>query len=193
MFINVVHAQRFVAGISGGLSTSQVDGDGYGGFNKAGITVGGFVNTHLSEKVIGQFEINYINKGSKKVPDHEKGDYSYYLLKLNYIEIPILLKFEFHKFTYEVGLSYGKLLRGEEFDESGTFVTVGPFNPSEFALNVGLNYTLYKQLSLDCRYSRSILPIRDKAVVTPRWGINGGSYNSVICFILKYQFTTFSE
>ena len=44
-----IHAQNFGGGIILGLSTSQVGGDNLGGFNKAGLLVGAFVNNSISE------------------------------------------------------------------------------------------------------------------------------------------------
>ena len=87
--------QRFKAGIKLGLSSSQVDGDTYAGYNKAGIDGGIFVNGKLSEKWTGQLEMMYIQKGSKHTGNQDKGDYSYYLLQFNYLEVPVL--FQFHQ------------------------------------------------------------------------------------------------
>jgi len=41
-------SQEFNAGISAGISTSQVSGDNLAGFNKAGIILGGFVNRKIN-------------------------------------------------------------------------------------------------------------------------------------------------
>ena len=67
------NAQNFGGGIILGLSTSQVDGDNLGGFNKAGLLVGAFANTSISEFYAFQMEITYIQKGSNnpKMNDSE--------------------------------------------------------------------------------------------------------------------------
>ena len=44
-----MQAQQFHGGIALGLVGSQVAGDTYSGYNKAGISGGGFVNLNLSE------------------------------------------------------------------------------------------------------------------------------------------------
>ena len=46
---DLIYAQGFNAGIRAGIIGSQVDGDTYEGFNKAGITAGLFVNRKLSD------------------------------------------------------------------------------------------------------------------------------------------------
>ena len=59
-----IHAQNFGGGLILGLSTSQVSGDHLGGFNKAGLLVGGFVNLQLSNTLKGQMEMTFIQKGA---------------------------------------------------------------------------------------------------------------------------------
>ena len=130
-------AQRFRGGVIAGISTTQIEGDGYGGFNKAGLQLGGFVNTDISEKFIGQFEINYINKGSKDPANHEIGKYDYYIIRINYVEIPVLLRYKFKKFIFDLGLSYGRLVKEKQEDSNGDVpqqgLKIGPFKKNEIA------------------------------------------------------------
>ena len=59
--------QNFQGGPILGFTATQVDGDTYSGYNKAGVIIGGFVNKKFSEKWSSQLEIKYIQKGSKKI------------------------------------------------------------------------------------------------------------------------------
>ena len=82
-------AQEFNAGVLSGLSTSQVSGDNLGGFNKAGIILGGFVNRKINTALQIQIEMMYIQKGSSNPkPENLIGE-----INLEYIEIPILFSF----------------------------------------------------------------------------------------------------
>ncbi len=47
-----VRAQEFNAGIFGGVTASQVDGDSYGGYNKLGFTAGVFVNREIDNNIL---------------------------------------------------------------------------------------------------------------------------------------------
>ncbi len=58
-------AQTFKPGIFGGIVTSQVGGDSYSGFNKLGVTFGGFVRYAINDKWSAQFELAYVQKGSR--------------------------------------------------------------------------------------------------------------------------------
>ena len=112
-------AQVFNTGIVLGLNGSQVDGDGYGGFNKMGFIAGAFTNASLSEKWSTQFEIYYINKGSFKAARPDKGDYRHFNLNVNYIEIPLALRYKYQNFMFESGLYGSKFLSYHMEDEFG--------------------------------------------------------------------------
>ena len=97
-------AQRFDGGILAGGLISQVDGDRWGGFTKVGYLAGGFVHLELSPHSSLQLEMEYIQKGSRKPAYMEQGDYTTYLLRIHYLEIPLLYQFTFFKrFQVELG------------------------------------------------------------------------------------------
>jgi len=186
-------AQRFKGGVIAGISTTQIEGDGYGGFNKAGLQLGGFVNTKISEKFIGQFEINYINKGSKDPADPDNGKYYQYIIRINYVEIPILLRYKFKKFIFDGGLSYGRLVKEEQIDSNGDvpqlLKKIRSFKRGELAYQIGASYAISDNLFVCWRNSASILPIADEMKFNYNWfRFVGGSFNIVIAFSLRYQF-----
>src|SRR5689334_8356720 len=112
------HAQRFKAGILAGLSATQISGDQLGGFDKAGIVAGGIVKTALSPKTDLAMEILYFQKGSKKNANPDNGDYSSYLLRLNYFEVPLVVQWNYSKrITLEVGPTFGSLVSSVEENE----------------------------------------------------------------------------
>ena len=108
VFPCLLSAQGFNAGLRVGVVGSQVDGDTYEGFNKAGITAGLFVNRKLSDLFSLQLEMNYIQKGSRKPLDDNN---TYYLMRVTYIEVPVLLQWHAGKLT----LKKMKLPPGLEF------------------------------------------------------------------------------
>ena len=100
---NATLSQTFDLGLIGGINTSQVSGDGLGGYNKLGLRIGGFIKKEL-DHFNTQIELLYINKGSRSMA-LINNDYSYidnYILKLNYVEIPIIIEKKIYKYTYKV-------------------------------------------------------------------------------------------
>ncbi|OFY84635.1 MAG: hypothetical protein A3F72_01370 [Bacteroidetes bacterium RIFCSPLOWO2_12_FULL_35_15] len=181
--------QRFKAGLKVGLSTSQVAGDTYSGFHQAGFDGGGFVNGKLSEKWTAQFEIIYIQKGSKHRPDPDKGDLSSYFLRLDYVEVPVLFQYHQQKFTFEAGPGFGYLVKVKEVNDYGEITGDRPFFKTEASFNLGISYTIYKNLAMNWRYCNSFLAIRKHASGASRW-YNPGQINNVLAFTLTYQFGT---
>jgi len=179
--------QRFNAGIKAGLSTSQVAGDNYSGFDKAGFAGGFFVRGLFNEKWTGQFEIIYIQKGSRHNANPEKGDFNYYYLGLDYIEVPVLFQYHQKKFTYELGPGFSYLMREREFLDWQDLTGMRPFNKNEISINMGISYTIFNNFDINWRYSNSVSSIRDHASGASRW-YNPGQTNSVIAFTLTYQF-----
>jgi hypothetical protein len=178
---------RFVAGIKAGLSTSQVDGDSYSGYNKAGLIGGIFVTGKINEKWSSQFEMIFIQKGAKHNSNPDKGDLTYYYLGLNYIEVPLLFQYHQKKFTFEVGPSFGYLISNKEYNEYGEVYKPLPFNSYEIGGGFGISYTLIQNLTMNWRYSYSLRPIRDFQLGNTYWR-NPGQWNNVLSFTLNYTF-----
>ena len=188
MFLGfALSAQDFHGGILGGLATTEVNGDSYGGPNKAGLYFGCFVNRYFTERSSIQMELDFIQKGSRKNPDTADITKSY-RLRLNYIEMPVHYKYDFHKKgTLEVGSSLGVLIYSQEESPIGyEWVSAEPFDQFDLSFNIGAYYTIIKNLRINVRYSNSILPNRPHAGgVTHK--TNKGWYNEVISFVLFYE------
>lgn len=188
LFSSKIQAQqRFKAGVKLGLSTSQVAGDTYSGFHKAGLAGGGYVTGKLNTNWTAQFEIIYIQKGSKHNYNEEAGDFTYYFLQLDYIEVPLLFQFHQKKFTFELGPGFGFLIKEKEYNHVQDLTGYRPFNKNEITLNIGISYIIYKRLGMNWRYTNSVSSIRSHASGASTWN-NPGQRNNVITFSLTYTF-----
>ena len=172
----IISAQSFKAGLRFGIVGSQVDGDTYEGFDKAGITAGLFVNRKLSDLFSLQLEMNYIQKGSRKPLDDNN---TFYLMRVNYIEVPLLLQWHAGKsINIFAGPSFAVLLNSHEETEYGEFK--GPdFKKNEIAARVGISYKLSEKWAVEGRYSNSIATIRPSPAGYTRFFENG-QYNRLI-------------
>jgi hypothetical protein len=181
----------FNTGIIGGLTTAQIHGDAIGGFNKIGFNFGGFVNVDLRNSFSAEFDMYFINKGSRKNPS--KWDRSYWSIRLNYIEVPILLRYKYKKITAELGLAFGRMIN-QKFLANGRKYTADSqryFNKNEFSGIAGFQYQMKSNLSLNLRYSQSLWKVRSFTFTYPRYYIfawQAGSVNTLISISLKYQF-----
>ncbi|MFH1319040.1 MAG: porin family protein [Bacteroidota bacterium] len=194
--ILVAHAQDFNGGIVAGMSTSQIDGDAFLGYNKAGLVFGGFVNRELKEKLTAEFGIIYIGKGSKEPENPDSSECSFCKITLRYIEVPVLLQFKRLKvrekelkLILEAGLSFGVLFSYKEEDEHGDIELIEFYKSTELGFIAGLSYPLSETISFNSRFEYSILPIANQIMFNAKtWRISGGSFNRLFSFTLKYQF-----
>jgi len=180
-----IHAQNFGGGLILGLSTSQVSGDNLGGFNKAGLLAGGFIDLQLSNTLKIQMEMTFIQKGSNNAKMNEN---SYSDISLSYVEIPLLLKYQQSRtIAIEGGIETAFLISASDNDIYGqiTSNSTREFNTTDIGVFIGLNYFINTRLILNSRISNSILPIRAHASGTT-FQLNKGQYNSVLSFSLHY-------
>lgn len=182
----------FKVGFLAGVNGSQVHGDELSGFNKAGFIAGGFAKKQLNDTWDIKFEILYTEKGSRKNARPEKGDTKFFLLRLNYAEVPLVFRFRHKKFIGELGLSEGFLVQHRQWDEVGEVQITDRARRTETNLITGIAWKLTDNLEINARYTNSIFAVRKfdvPAYYTSRFLnlFNRGWYNNVLNFTLHYQ------
>lgn len=184
--------QQFNGGIMAGVAGTQVAGDTFYGFHKAGIFAGGFVNLQFTEHSVMQMELEYFQKGSRENPD-SANNYTQYLFRVNYIELPVLYQYIASKrFKIEVGPSAGFLVGW--YEERDEYEIKGGNRPARVTLqiNAGLYVNLTEHLMVNLRTNNSLLNIRsDNATgdVLRIFPGNYGQFNDCLVLSLYYQFT----
>lgn len=129
---NNTNAQVFKGEAFAGASLAQVDGDECYGYKRFNGQLGAGVLLSLTDQDwldVG-LEIVYNPKGALRSDTlvgnsgHFAGTYS---LKLNYVEIPVMLYLtDKHKYTVGLGLSYGRLVGlSEKINDVATDIRVG--------------------------------------------------------------------
>lgn len=179
-------AQKFNAGLFGGVTAAQVDGDSYSGFNKLGITAGAFVSREIRSQIFWQMEIKYVNRGVYKPPsDNDPTLYSgtYY-----YIELPLSAHYIYNdKIQVEAGFSPEVLITTRFRDQDGIIDPSTYPDNRRFGLSVfaGAGYWFNPSLGLGIRYTYSAFPFRDPQEWNhPRYR---GYFHNVISLTLAYR------
>lgn len=186
LLVNIAFGQSFNAGLFGGLTASQVDGDSYSGYSKVGITAGAFVNQHIDHDFYGQIEIKYIQRGVYQGPS----DYDQTLFRstYHYIEIPLSVHYlPKEKLFFEMGISPEVLLGVVYRDENGILNSSTYAENRRFGLSVfaGIGYWFSPTMGLDMRYTHSAFPFRE----TEEWNNAQyrGLFHSVISLSLVFK------
>lgn len=187
VFMSVfLHAQSFSGGILAGFSASQYDGDTYSGFHRTGFMAGAYVGHIISKKFSWNMEMKYFQKGSYQRVEPDYG-FPEYDLRLNYVEMPFLIKYDFkYNIFFEGGLGFGYLAGFHERvnDVTADPNNLRPFHKYEISYQFGAYYQLTQRFSVNIRYHYSLLPVRPHASGASH-GLNWGEYNNVISFSLK--------
>jgi hypothetical protein len=190
--INLQAQDVFHVGFMAGVNTSQVHGDNFSGFDKAGLVAGGFAKQQLNEKWDIKFEILYSQKGSRDLAHPDKDDYISYLLRLNYAEVPLVFRRSYKKWVLELGMSEAFLVYYEEHDANGRIDQPKPFKKLETNLVTGFAYKWKENIEFNVRYTNSVMPVRkfeSKVYYASRFYnlFNRGLYNNVLSFTAYYQ------
>lgn len=164
-----------------GMNVSQIDGDNWGGYNKAGLVAGAFVYTEFQEKWGAIMEIRYSAKGSATAPN----DPTNRKFRLEYIEIPLLASFEpVNKLKLQFGIMYGYLFKASQNDGSGYYEFGDLPGKSDLLMALGINYELFYNIDVNARFSYSVMPIwsdySGQSYGTGAW------YNNVLSFGFYY-------
>jgi hypothetical protein len=200
------HAQEYrqeyhelAAGLVGGATFTQVDGDGYKGYSKTGITGGGIiylpfgqVDLPFDATIALSMEVLFTQKGAKGDGNVPNTNVYNQRTNLQYAEIPFQLNLYRgpRKSGFGMGLSIGYLASSEETVENHTGVSLKtslPFN--KFDLNYVLtgNIHLWNGFFLSPRFQYSLLSIRSGSEDAGYGGRNS-QFNNVVELRVMYLF-----
>jgi hypothetical protein len=152
----ISYAQLFEGAIIGGMTASQIDGDGQGGYHKIGFSTDIIAKLNINKKWKIISGVGIVTKGARS-----PFKYSYDIKKLSYAEIPIWTEYIFSKkFSFYFGLNYGYLING--YEET----TYARFNAQdlnllkhEISTFFSANLKISNNLSILISHNYSILPI----------------------------------
>lgn len=176
--MQVGFSQGFKGGLFGGMTFSQVDGDQWAGYNKVGLQVGAYSRFLLNDEWSFVAELKYIQKGS--IHSDKENPYSYFRIKLNYMEIPLLLNYQLNEhFAFGGGFAYGQLMNGKVDDASGT-VSEEQLVYKNMDINAiaQFKYLFNEHLWADIKFAYSVVYITNES---PR------QFNNLISFSIGYE------
>lgn len=181
------HGQRFSAGPCLGLAASQVDGDSYAGYHKAGPIAGIWVQLNTSIDWSAMVKLRYIQKGCRA--RGETPGTTRFALRLNYLELPLMALYRINpRMSLCAGLSGGYLASLREFNLGGEVPQEHTIvlRRYELAAMGGISLDLLPRLRAGAIFSYSALPLRPTARIIEHWRSRGG-HNNVLEISLLYE------
>jgi hypothetical protein len=152
-------AQRFDGLIVFGMSASQIEIDGLGGYNKIGGTFGLHVTHQITKVLEFQTGINYIGKGARN--DFNQPGF-YFKTQLDYVQVPAQLNYiVYNKISVSAGIYFGYLIRGYNIT-GGTTTDESELDLFNFEAcsYLSLNYHIFDKIVFNFGHSYSLLPIK---------------------------------
>ncbi|MEA3450955.1 MAG: outer membrane beta-barrel protein [Bacteroidota bacterium] len=151
-----IYAQLFDGGIDFGLSASQIDGDGRGGYHRLGPVFNVYATININSEWKINSGIGYVMKGA-----YTGSKYEYFATNLNYAEIPLLVEYKpFNNVSFSAGFAYAYLFKGIQkttftiFDENDLNLL-----NNEMSLLVSFNYFFNDKMTLRLSTNYSLFPI----------------------------------
>ncbi len=183
-----------------GLNMTQVEGDEVHGFKKPGFHIGAGALIPFSKKWDVSMEVTFNQKGATQrdqyVDTLPSGDVltGQYKLRLNYLEIPVLVHFTDKDFlTIGAGFSWGRLVGAQEWEHGkrveSTTSNSGTYNKNDFSYIIDVRVKILGPLKFGIRYQNSMVKIRTREFndfIGNTW--TRDQFNKVITFRLVYIF-----
>ncbi len=186
---------RLTGGLVAGINTSQVDGDGYKGYDKIGFTGGGVLflpfgdmDMPFDATIALSLEVLYTQKGAYG-PDPIPGtSFRSQQIKLHYAEVPILLNLYRgpRKSGFGAGFSVSYLGFSEELVErlGGVVIKDGlPFKKFDFNFVLSGHIHIWQGFFISPRFQYSLASVRDN---NGAYGGRNEQFNNVFSLRLMY-------
>jgi hypothetical protein len=142
-----------------------MDGDKFAGYHSIGGNAGLFVYRRFSDKISGQIELKFSQKGATAGSDYRR--------RLNYMEIPLIFRYMFKKkIGGEAGISPSVLVY--DSDNRKGYSNNDKLSTYDFPMCLGVHYTITPKLAANARYSYSMIP-------------TGKYYNNAIQLVIFYR------
>ncbi len=177
-----------------GINGCQIHGDNYSGYNKVGVFAGTAVNARLKNKASFELGFYFSQKGARRNPNPGKGDFDFYNVTLNYIDMPLSFRFNVNpKYFITLGPSVAYLINYKENINYTDFTGQYPFNKLETGVNIGLGRKIKDKFYIEVRSSNSITSIRDYGVLANKVFypnpvarfFNKGFYNNILTLMFS--------
>lgn len=188
--------EELQGGLVGGVNFSQVDGDGYKGYDKIGPVAGGIlympfgnnVGLPFNATIALSMEVLYEQKGAQGkglVPNSIVTNQD---ILLHYAEVPIQLNLfrGTQKSNFGMGLAIGYLgLSEETIDEENSIQLKNgyPFHKFDLSYVLTANIHIFNGLFISPRFEYSLISIRNN---NSRFGGRDQQFNNTVSIRLMY-------
>jgi len=189
------YAQRIMGAAILGVNATQVDGDEVYGYHKFGLQAGVAAIVPFGDHWAVTVENIYNQKGAHQRPLYQDSLDGSYDLKLNYLDIPVLVQYtDKDVATFGAGMSWGRLVGISEqrngYPMPETTLESGIYRSSDINILLDVKFRIIERLRFNVRYAYSVRPIATREIVDSKTGKPNirDQYNGMFTFRLYYVF-----
>lgn len=170
-----------------GLTSSQISGDKLSGFDQFGLNAALGTELDLGGQWTPRLELQLDQRGSRLNARPDKGQFQSYLLRLNYVQVPLIMGYTRGSSGLELGLAPGYLLSSREEDENGSYpLQQREFEDLDVAFLAGIRYRFHERWELCTRLEQSVTKVRDH-LGSSTFRLNRGQYSTAIQFMMRFH------
>lgn len=196
-------AQVFKGQVIAGINFAQVDGDEVYGYKKFLPNLGVGVMMPIGGNWDVSLETTFTQKGAKGIPSRLIMEYDNYDLRLDYVEVPVLIHYTDKGFiTAGLGFAWGRLVglkeleafynvENEDWDWTNTEIGINDnvFKKDDFSVLVDLRMPIYQRLKFNFRFQYSMAQFREREYTNMAGATRTRYYyNNVLTVRLIYMF-----
>lgn len=179
LMIHISAHSQMGGGVLGGFTSSQIDGDQWGGYNFWGHHLGGFVDYRLSDRLGLHMEIANSRRGSREAGIGR--------IVLNYIDVPVffVLRRELNgrEVNGEFGLSGNLLLSAKTGLKPFQFDQTENFRRFSSELHLGAAYYFVKNIGFYGRWTIGLSNLHSDPQLRPWLAIHYFSFGLRVRFL----------
>jgi hypothetical protein len=165
--------RRFEGAAIAGFNLSQVDGDLLDGYNKPGVNVGARVDAILTDRWQVGLEFLFVQQGASRNNNDNLAS-RFDKIRLNMVEVPVLVHFRDWKMEVSAGGSYGRIINYEIIDVLGEDISEQvPLSADVFSVVLDGSFHFTDNWALNIRWSRWLNNIREDEIMVVQGGESG--------------------
>ncbi|PKR80230.1 hypothetical protein CW751_11255 [Brumimicrobium salinarum] len=196
--VTTTFSQQFSLEMFGGATSSQISGDGHYGFAQFGLNTGLNLNYQINTDWSANFGLQFNQKGARTYPSKQTS--VVYRLRVNYIEVPVHIQYQFDRLSVGGGLYLGVKINQKERTSFGAVEPEHAFKSLTMGGLVDLKYAFHEKWGLTLRFQNDLIPVRShkgNQVIAPalfifgNWHqqlLNKGQYHTSLSLLMHYQF-----
>lgn len=152
--------RAFQAELIAGFNLSQIDGDKLGGFHQPGLNAGAKVGFYLANRWQLSLEMLYSQQGARRVLNDDPAAVLD-RLRLNFVEVPLMIHFLDWKIKAGAGLSYQRLINFSADDVTGADITeLQDFKDSVLSIVLGGTFMFSERWGLNVQWSKYLTDLQ---------------------------------